>query len=299
MVDPHDDPGLQLDLKQMGVNPARREVLLWLGAAALAPLVGCAGDKGDERGSDSVGGDSDGTGDSGGGDSSGGDSSGADSSGGDSSGGDSAAETCEPLPRETAGPFPGDGSNGANVLALDDVVRSDIRTSIGELTGTAQGVELKVRLRVVDATSGCAPLAGYAVYLWHATQDGQYSMYTEPNQNYLRGVQVSDADGWVTFTTVFPGCYSGRWPHMHFEIFKSLDDISNASNAVLISQLALPEDACDEVYAVAGYETSVSNFSRLTLASDGVFKDGVEAQLATVTGSPAEGMEATLDLGVR
>lgn len=269
-----DDPGFQLDLIRMGVNPARRELLAWLGAVVLLPVVGCAGDKGDESGGD--------------------DSSGAD----DSSGGDSAPESCEALPQETAGPYPGDGTNGANALTLDDIVRSDIRTSIGDKSGTAQGVELKVRLRVVDSASGCAPLAGYAVYLWHATKDGLYSMYTDADQNYLRGVQVSDADGWVTFTTIFPGCYDGRWPHMHFEIFKSLDDISSASNAVSTSQLALPEGACEEVYAVAGYETSVKNLQNITLATDNVFRDGAETQIATVTGSAEAGMEATLILGV-
>ena len=271
MADSHDDPALRLDLKQMGVNPARREVLAWLGAVALLPLTGCAGDKGDESGDGCC--DSD-------------------------SGVDSGAGTCEPLPEETAGPYPGDGSNGANALALDDIVRSDIRTSIGDKSGTAQGVELTVRLRVMDAANGCAPLVGYAVYLWHATKDGLYSMYTDADQNYLRGVQVSDADGWVTFTTIFPGCYDGRWPHMHFEIFKSLDDISSSTNAVSTSQLALPEDACDEVYAVAGYETSVDNLTRITLETDNVFSDGVGAQVATVTGTPAGGMEATLILGV-
>jgi protocatechuate 3,4-dioxygenase beta subunit len=269
MPDHHDDPGLMLDLKRMGVHPARRDVLAWLGAVALLPLTGCAGDKAD-------GGDS----------------------GGDSGGGDTAAGTCADLPEETAGPYPGDGTNGANALALDDIVRSDIRTSIGDKSGTAQGVELTVRLRVVDAASGCAPLAGYAVYLWHATKDGLYSMYTDANQNYLRGVQVSDADGWVTFTTIFPGCYDGRWPHMHFEIFERLDDIASASNAVSTSQLALPEDACDEVYAVSGYETSVENLKNITLATDNVFRDGATSQVATVTGRPADGMEATLILGV-
>lgn len=262
MSDPHDDPGLHLDLKQMGVNPARRDVLAWFGAAALLPIIGCVGDKGDESGEDS------------------------------------GAGACEALPEETAGPYPGDGSNGANALALDDIVRGDIRSSIGDKSGTAQGVELTVRLRVVDAASGCVPLVGYAVYLWHATKDGLYSMYTDPDQNYLRGVQVSDADGWVTFTTIFPGCYDGRWPHMHFEIFKSLDDISSASNAVSTSQLALPEEACDEVYAVSGYETSVENLTRITIATDNVFRDGAASQIATVTGAAAEGMEATLTLGV-
>jgi protocatechuate 3,4-dioxygenase beta subunit len=272
MSDPHDDTGLQLHLKQIGARPARRELLLWLGAAALLPSTGCSGDKGGERG-----GDSDGAGDS---------------------VVDTGAEACEALPQETPGPYPGDGSNGENALALDDIVRGDMRTSIGDRSGTAQGTPLIVRLRVVDVASGCAPLVGYAVYLWHATKDGLYSMYTDPDQNYLRGVQVSDSDGWVTFTTIFPGCYDGRWPHMHFEIFRSLDDITSASNAVSTSQLALPREACEEVYAGSGYEISADNLTRVSLATDGVFRDGATSQVATVTGAASGGMEATLVLGV-
>ena len=62
------------------------------------------------------------------------------------------------------------------------------------------------------------------MYLWHCTADGNYSLYSSgiTNQNYLRGVQVSDASGLVSFTSIFPGCYSGRWPHIHFEVYRSL-----------------------------------------------------------------------------
>jgi protocatechuate 3,4-dioxygenase beta subunit len=119
------------------------------------------------------------------------------------------------IPDETAGPFPGDGSNGPDALAESGVVRSDIRSSIGDASGTAEGVPTTVELKLLDVAAGGTPLAGAAVYVWHCTRDGAYSMYdgAAAAENYLRGVQESDADGKLSFTTIFPGAYSGRWPH--------------------------------------------------------------------------------------
>ena len=127
------------------------------------------------------------------------------------------------IPQETAGPYPGDGSNGPNVLGLTGVVRSDIRSSFAGLSGTADGVPLTLVLTIVSSST-CAPLAGQAVYLWHCDRPGRYSLYSSgvTNQNYLRGVQEADGSGVVTFTTIFPGCYAGRWPHIHFEVYPSL-----------------------------------------------------------------------------
>ncbi|MCU1500121.1 MAG: intradiol ring-cleavage dioxygenase, partial [Acidimicrobiales bacterium] len=118
------------------------------------------------------------------------------------------------IPDETAGPFPADGSNGPNVLTDGAVVRTDLTTSFGDHRGTAEGVPLTVQLTVVDAATG-QPRSGAAVYLWHCTADGRYSLYEVEDQNYLRGVQVADDAGRISFTTVYPGCYSGRWPHCH------------------------------------------------------------------------------------
>lgn len=76
------------------------------------------------------------------------------------------------IPEETAGPFPGDGSNGPNVLTQDGVVRSDIRSSFGSASGTAEGVPLTLDLTILDAASD-APLAGAAVYAWHCDREGR------------------------------------------------------------------------------------------------------------------------------
>ncbi|MFI4942837.1 MAG: intradiol ring-cleavage dioxygenase [Burkholderiales bacterium] len=210
-----------------------------------------------------------------------------------------ASGSCSRIPEETAGPFPGDGSNGPNVLSAAGVVRGDIRSSFAGLSGTADGVPLTVELTIVSAST-CAPLAGRAVYIWHCDRVGRYSLYDSAlaNQNYLRGVQQADASGRVAFTTIFPGCYSGRWPHIHFEVFPSLSAATSAANRIATSQIALPKETCDAVYAASGYQTSVTNLSRVTLASDNVFSDGSALELATITGDVGSGLRAALSVAV-
>lgn len=207
--------------------------------------------------------------------------------------------TCADIPEETEGPYPGDGSNGPNALAASGIVRSDIRPSLAG-GAVAEGVPLTITLTLVGTGSGCALLAGYVVYLWHCDREGRYSMYSQgvTSETYLRGVQEAGANGQVTFTTVFPGAYSGRWPHVHFEIFPSLAAAKSASGKIATSQLALPEDACNAAYATAGYEASVGNMARTSLSSDNIFDDGAPLQMAAVQGSAASGYVATLTVGV-
>jgi protocatechuate 3,4-dioxygenase beta subunit len=166
------------------------------------------------------------------------------------------------------------------------------------MTGQAAGVLLTMKLALVNAKASCAPLAGYAVYAWHCDKDGGYSLYTVANQNYLRGVQETDANGVATFTTIFPGAYLGRWPHVHFEIFPSLASASASGNKIATSQLAFPDDACRAVYASSGYEQSAMNHPQTTLASDGVFRDGATAQLAMMSGDVTSGFVAALTIGI-
>jgi protocatechuate 3,4-dioxygenase beta subunit len=197
------------------------------------------------------------------------------------------------IPDETAGPYPADGSNGPNVLGEDGIVRSDLTTSIGSLSGTAEGVPTNIQLDIVDASTGDA-MPGAAVYLWHCTAAGEYSMYEITDQNYLRGVQVADDAGRVAFTTIFPGCYAGRWPHCHFEVYDSLDLATAGNQATKTSQLALPQADCEAVYTDTRYGNSAVNLSLLSLATDNVFRDGWDDQLATVAGNADELITASL-----
>ncbi|MFF0012721.1 intradiol ring-cleavage dioxygenase [Streptomyces sp. NPDC005374] len=267
------DRGLAYDLP---VLARRRMIRLMAGAgAALVPLAGCTTDSSSSPTAASTP---------------------------SSSTGDASPAECATIPDETAGPYPGDGSNGVNVLKESGVVRGDITRSFGDSAGgTAEGVPLTFTLTVVDAESGCGtPRKGAAVYVWHCDREGGYSLYTEgvTDENYLRGVQETDERGQVTFTSVFPGCYPGRWPHIHFEVYGSLRDATGATAITNTSQLALPKDVCETVYATQGYEGSVDNLGRLSLDTDMVFRDGHDQQLATVRGSVREGYSATLTIAV-
>ncbi|WP_158842317.1 intradiol ring-cleavage dioxygenase [Saccharothrix deserti] len=211
-----------------------------------------------------------------------------------------AAECGDVIPQETAGPYPGDGSNGPNVLTQSGIVRSDIRTSFGTGSRTAEGVPLRIELTILDNGSGCAPYAGAAVYLWHCDIDGKYSLYSSgvTNENYLRGVQEADSSGKLAFTSIFPGAYSGRWPHIHFEVYPSLAEATKAGTEITTSQLALPEQICKTVYGTTGYVQSVRNMARTSLSDDMVFSDGHDEQMADVTGDVNAGYTASLTVTV-
>ena len=203
------------------------------------------------------------------------------------------------VPEETAGPYPGDSSNGPNVLNQTGVVRSDIRSSFAGLSGTVTGVPLTIRMTLVSAST-CAPLAGYAIYLWHCDNGGNYSLYSSgyTSQNWLRGVQAADANGVVKFTSIYPGCYSGRWPHIHFEVYKSLAAATSVSNKIATSQIAMPLASNSLVYATSNYASSARNQAQITLATDNVFSDGASLELATITGDVTNSMTAALTVAV-
>jgi len=278
-MDAHDG-GLAADLRTLAAVLQRRRALQWLAALGGAGLVGCGG--------------------GGGGDAATSTSTAEATTDTSTASGGSGTASCSAIPEETAGPYPGDGSNVVNALALAGIVRSDIRASFAGASATAAGVPLTVQLTLVNANGSCADLAGYAIYLWHCDREGRYSMYSAgvTGENYLRGVQQTDADGVATFTTVFPGCYQGRMPHIHFEVYRNANTATGWSNKLRTSQLAFPTDVCDTIYATAGYEASAGNFARIGFATDNVFSDGVSLQTATVTGSVGAGYVAALTVGI-
>jgi hypothetical protein len=158
------DRGLAFDLSTL---LSRRRALTLLAGAGLAALAGC--------GSGQAG-------------------SGTASGTATSASTGSSATTCEEIPEETAGPYPGDGSNGPNALDQSGIVRSDIRSSFGSASGTAEGVPLTINLTIVDLAKGCAPSAGAAVYLWHCDREGRYSQLALP-EDACRLVYATDGYG--------------------------------------------------------------------------------------------------------
>jgi protocatechuate 3,4-dioxygenase beta subunit len=287
MSDHHDhdeledhDLGLSYDLPRI---LGRRGLLTVFGGVGVAVVAGCAADDASSTSTASASASSSSSSSAGTGS-----TTGIDTSGGE-------------IPEETGGPYPADGSNGPDVLTESGVVRSDITSSFGDASGVAEGVPVTVNLTVYDLNGDDAtPLAGAAIYLWHCDRDGNYSLYSDAaaNENYLRGVQEAADDGTLSFTTIFPACYSGRWPHMHFEVYESLDSATQGTGKLRTSQLALPQDVCETVYATEGYEASVSNLAGVSLDSDMVFSDGYSLQMAKLTGSVEDGYVATLNVPV-
>ena len=274
------DQGLAFDLETVIDRRRMLKLLAYSGiSAGLVALVGCGTSQASPGGGVS--------------------SSSSATSGASTSGAAASATSCDTIPEETAGPFPGDGSNGPDVLTQSGVVRKDIRSSFGTSSTVAAGVPLTIRLAIQDASNGCKAMAGAAVYVWHCDREGRYSLYSQgvTNENYLRGVQEAGSDGVITFTSVFPACYQGRWPHIHFEVYPRLARATTPANRIATSQIALPKDICDQVYATEGYNQSVANLSRVNLQSDNVFGDdaGVH-ELGTMSGSVQQGL--TVDLAV-
>jgi protocatechuate 3,4-dioxygenase beta subunit len=278
VVAEHDhDGGLRADLPLL---LDRRRALLLVGGAGLATLVGCGSGSGNDKAASTTT---------------------TAGSGSSTSAAASPSGGCSTIPEETAGPFPGDGSNGPDVLTEAGVVRSDITSSFGSAGGKAVGVPLTIKLSLVDSTGSCKALTGAAVYVWHCDRAGRYSLYSSgvTGENYLRGLQQADDNGQVTFESIFPACYAGRWPHIHFEVYKSLGDATSGGTRVATSQVAMPEPWCTKVFATPGYEQSVTNLRQVTLVRDNVFgDDGGIHQLGTVTGSVDGGLTVTLTVPV-
>lgn len=199
--------------------------------------------------------------------------------------GDGDRGACVLIPTETAGPFPLDLS--ANTFYFRQDVRED-RT----------GAPLRLRLRILGLTN-CEPMPNVRVNIWHCDANGVYSGYTNQNGGlnttgltFLRGYQLADANGEVEFLTIFPGWYPGRVCHIHFQVYVS-------SNYAAISQLTFPIDAKQAVYTDnAGlYSAGVDP---LTPSQDGIFSDGYQYQLATLTfNNGSQEYESSLDVPVQ
>jgi protocatechuate 3,4-dioxygenase beta subunit len=217
--------------------------------------------------------------------------------------------TCAVFPAETSGPFPADGTNTApgftsNILTQSGVSRTDLRASFANnSTAATPGVPVLITLTLVNTNASCAPLANYAVYLWGANAQGRFSLYDVPAESWLRGVQVSNAQGAVTFTTIFPGVYANRFPHLFVEVFPSAAAATNGSQAILRTQLVLPAAVANAVYTdPTNYAGNAARFAAVSIATDPVFGDNSAAQIAAMTpsftGGISTGFTAAITLGI-
>jgi protocatechuate 3,4-dioxygenase beta subunit len=182
---------------------------------------------------------------------------------------------CTTSPSETAGPFP---TKSPSTLVMQDI-RSD-RTGIATTT----------TLTIQNKNNGCNALEGAIVDIWHCDKDGYYSEYGGTGMqsinltgvHFLRGRQTSDANGKVSFLTIFPGWYSGRAPHIHVHIYDS------SGKSLLVTQIAFPTEVCDTVYTTATqfYTKGKQDTSN---TGDNIFADSLASQLAIVTGNINDG----------
>jgi protocatechuate 3,4-dioxygenase beta subunit len=180
---------------------------------------------------------------------------------------------CAVTPQETLGPYP----------SLTDLIRSDIRES-------KSGTVLTLTIKVVNVNASCAGISGANVEIWQCDAAGNYSEYgTQTAQTYLRGIQTTNSNGEVTFTTIYPGWYQGRATHIHVEV-------TSGGVSKKATQIAFPESVNNTVYATGVYASRGAN--PMSNASDGIFADSLSSELVTPAGTPAAGYAASFQVGV-
>ena len=193
------------------------------------------------------------------------------------------AASCTKTASETAGPFP--TKNPSSLQRVD--IRSD-----------RQGVDLDIEITVLDGNNSCTPLENAIVDIWHCDKDGYYSEYggtAMQSQNFtsvhfLRGRQITDANGKVAFTSIFPGWYSGRSTHIHVHIY------NENGTSLLVTQIAFPEGNSSAVNLVnaasdQGYTKGMNGYT--SNVKDNVFGDGVATEMSNVSGSVDDGYYLT------
>ena len=162
-----------------------------------------------------------------------------------------------------------------------------------------------IKINIKNKNNSCAALSGAIVDIWHCDKDGNYSEYggtSMQSTNYtsvhfLRGRQTTDSAGLVTFTSIFPGWYTGRATHIHVHIYNA------SGTSLLVTQIAFPEGSGSAVATVNGsgsaygYTKGMSGYTYN--ASDNVFSDdSAGLETSTVTGSLSGGYTLTHTINV-
>ena len=160
-----------------------------------------------------------------------------------------------------------------------------------DVTEGKAGTPLRLQLTVADA-SKCLPIPGAVVEIWHSDAQGAYSGFGEgaSSRTFLRGSQVTDANGVATFDTLYPGWYQGRATHIHMKARQS-----KGASQVHTGQMFFDESVNDAVYGDAAY---ARQGRRTTNAQDGIFRDGGAQSMVVLTKS-GDGYVGTMVIGIR
>jgi len=221
----------------------------------------------------------------------------------------SSSSSCLKSTNLTRGPYFVDNRSDSNI-ANDDVdtsipERSDIRSDSEGGTGTQSGLPLTLNITVGSYSSGtCSPIANAQVHIWHCNAQGVYSdvqASTNDNgadlrgENFLRGYQYTDANGKVSFTTIYPGWYSGRAVHIHVKV--RVFDASGNVTTEATTQLFFDDSISTAVYAANSDYSRIS--SRATLNSaDSIYAAASPALLVSLTGFDTTSYSGTISIGV-
>ncbi|UPZ30058.1 intradiol ring-cleavage dioxygenase [Streptomyces sp. LRE541] len=216
----------------------------------------------------------------------------------------SGSGTCVLMSSVTEGPYYLDGA----------LVRKDI-------TEGKDGIPLTLRITVQDTTESCAPVAGAAVEIWHCDAWGYYSGYTTANpggsapaesedgstaddKTYLRGYQVANADGVVTFKTIVPGWYTPRTCHIHVKVHtggEKEDGTYEGGKVNYTGQLFFADGIAEQIFELEPYSQHSGTWTKL---DDDMVYDGGGASSGLLTlepvhkKDPSKGYKGSVTLGV-
>lgn len=196
--------------------------------------------------------------------------------------------TCEPTNEGEVGPYFADDSDAR-------FNRSNILSNL-DGSNTQTGVPLTLSVTVLDAKNGCAAMAGVQVDIWHCNSKGVYSdeaSESTTGQQWLRGYQVTDANGKVTFTTIVPGWYSGRTKHIHLRLRSTYSEVAGLSDGTNTTQLFFTQSVDDDI-DVNIYE---EGRNATTNASDRVFTEQTQgANVLALSGDSSTGYVAAVSI---
>ncbi|HEY9695371.1 MAG TPA: intradiol ring-cleavage dioxygenase [Oculatellaceae cyanobacterium] len=195
---------------------------------------------------------------------------------------------CIVRPQQTEGPY----------FIDEKINRSDIRSDLSD-GAVKPGVPLRLIFHVsqIDNRS-CTPLSNATVDIWHCDAMGSYSdvsdrRFSTVGQKFLRGYQVTDANGTVEFLTIYPGWYPGRTVHIHFKI---RTDSASQGSYEFTSQLYFDDSLTDQIHAQTPY--AAKGQRTINNDRDGIFQDNGEQLMLQVT-KDAQGYMGTFGIGLQ